>query len=68
MSEGNEGRFQPTIIDGGALSELRDVAGPPPIDGKHWVMVDLMTGQLKWYKSIRKRYSNYRRGYTRRRY
>ena len=67
MTEGMEGRYNPLKIDDGALSELRDVAGPAPVTGKHWVMVDLDTGILKWYQSSKKRsfggYRSYRRRY-----
>lgn len=51
---GNPGSYEVKKIDQGALLELRNVAGMPPIEGKHWVMVDLDTGQLKWYRSSRR--------------
>lgn len=73
MTEGMEGRYQPMMIDQGALMELRDVAGPPPVQGKKWVMINLDTGELKWYRAARRRSygggGGYRsRGYGRRRY
>jgi len=47
---GFAGSYSPNIIGEGSLNELRNLAGPAPADGKHWVMVDLKTGELKWYK------------------
>lgn len=67
MTEGAPGSYAPLKIDQGALLELRDVAGMPPVMGKHWVMVDLDTGQLKWYQSKRRSYGG-GGGYRRRSY
>ncbi len=64
--EGFEGMYHPLVIDAGSLMDLQKIAGPPPVTGKHWVMVDLNTGQLKWYQSKRRRYGGYRRSYGRR--
>lgn len=61
--EGYEGQYKPLKVDDGSLLDLQKIAGPPPVDGKHWVMVDLNTGQLKWYKSSRRR--SYRPSYRR---
>lgn len=58
------GAYSPNIIGEGSLNELRNLAGPAPADGKHWVMVDLKNGELKWYKSRRRSYA--RRGFRRR--
>ena len=70
--EGMEGRYNPLVIDSGSLMDLQKIAGPPPMPGKHWVMVDLNTGQLKWYMPSRRRSygGGYRRPYypRRRRY
>ena len=69
MTEGYEGSWEPKNIDDGALSELRNVAGPAPTQGKKWVMVNLATGELKWYQSSRRRSTGgYRRSYSRRRF
>lgn len=43
------GTFVPMIVDESTLKELRDLAGPPATPGQKWVMVDLETGQFKWY-------------------
>ena len=52
--KGARGRWEPMVIDQGALLELRDVAGEPPFLGKKWVIVNLMTGELKWYTSAKR--------------
>ncbi len=43
------GAFVPMIVGEGALNELRNLAGPPQSPGQRWVMVDLVTGEFKWY-------------------
>lgn len=55
--EGYEGTYNPTILEHPTLMEVRNVAGPAPVTGKKWVMINLDTGELKWYKSKR-RYSS----------
>ncbi len=57
MSEGYEGSYQVLKVSEGTLKECRDLAGPPSVEGKHWVMVDLNTGQFKWYQKSKKRWS-----------
>lgn len=61
--EGMLGQYNPMIIDPGSLMDLRKIAGPPPFVGKKWVMVNLDTGELKWYRSTKRRYSRSRRRY-----
>jgi len=47
---GYAGSFpQQLHVHGGELDELRDIAGPPPVIGKEWILVNLRTGQVKWY-------------------
>lgn len=57
------GAFTPLVVGEGALNELRNLAGPPQTPGAKWVMVDLMTGEFKWYvaSSGRKSYGRGRR-------
>lgn len=45
------GTFVPMIIGRNTLGELRNLAGPPSQPGQRWVMVDLVTGEFKWYTS-----------------
>lgn len=45
------GAFVPMIVGTGTLNELRNFAGPPQRPGQKWIMVDLETGQFKWYSS-----------------
>lgn len=66
--QGYQGEYSPTIIDKGSLVDLRKIAGPAPVTGKHWVMVDLDTGVLKWYQSRKRSFGGFRRGFQRRRY
>jgi len=56
------GAFVPMIVGEGTLNELRNLAGPPQKPGQKWVMIDLETGQFKWYVA-----SSPRRTYTARR-
>ncbi len=55
------GAFVPLIVGEGTLNELRNLAGPPQHPGQKWCMVDLETGQFKWYTAGR-RSSSGRRG------
>jgi len=59
------GSYSPLVIGDTALSELRNLAGPAPADGKKWFMVNLSTGECKWYRAAR-RSSGYSRSYSRR--
>jgi len=61
---GYGGSYVPLQVGEGTLNELRNLAGPAPADGKKWVMVNLATGEFKWYTARR---SSARRSYTRRR-
>ncbi len=61
MGEGFEGAYAPAVVSEGALHELRDLAGAPPAVGKHWIMIDLDTGKLKWYQAVRRRFGGGRR-------
>lgn len=45
------GSFVPMVVGESTLLELRDLAGPPPVPGQSWVLVDLKTGEFKWYQS-----------------
>ncbi len=47
------GSFVPMIVGEGTLNELRNLAGPPQHPGQRWIMVDLVTGEFKWYTSGR---------------
>lgn len=47
------GAYTPMIVGEGTLNELRNLAGPPQTPGAKWVMVDLMTGEFKWYVANR---------------
>lgn len=59
---GYAGAYRPLVVGEGTLNELQNLAGPPPFLGKKWVMVNLSTGEMKWYQSSRKRsYRGYRR-------
>jgi len=58
------GSFVPMIVGEGTINELRNLAGPPQHPGQRWIMVDLVTGEFKWYTSGRsggKGYKNRRR-------
>lgn len=46
---GWQGAFVPMIVGTDTLNELRNFAGPPQRPGQKWIMVDLETGQFKWY-------------------
>ena len=52
---GYEGAYRPLIVGTGTLNELRNLAGPPPFPGKKWVLVNLDTGEFKWYRTMRRR-------------
>ncbi len=58
------GAYTPMIVGEGTLNELRNLAGPPQTPGAKWVMVDLMTGEFKWYQMNK---GGYGRGRKRRR-
>lgn len=53
------GAFLPMIVGEGTLNELRNLAGPPQYPGQKMCMVNLVTGEFKWYSrsSGGKRYS-----------
>ncbi len=63
------GAFTPMVVSEATLAELRNLAGMPTYPGQKMFMVDLVTGQAKWY--ARSRGSSYggsrRRGRSRRR-
>ncbi len=59
------GAFTPMIVSASTLGELRNLAGMPTYPGQKMFMVDLVTGQAKWY--ARSRGSGGRRSYSRRR-
>lgn len=61
---GYTGAYSPMVVGEGTLNELRNLAGPAPVQGKHWVMVDLKNGEFKWYQSTKRRGGN-RGGYGR---
>ena len=65
---GYEGAYMPLIVGEGTLNECRNLAGPPPVMGKKWVMINLDTGEFKWYTSRRRRYGGGRRRYPYRGY
>jgi len=52
---GAEGWYNPVVLVGHPLNELRNVAGQPPHPNKKWVMVNLFDGEVKWYQSRRRR-------------
>ncbi len=59
------GAFTPMIVSAGTLNELRNLAGMPTYPGQKMFMVDLVTGQAKWYTARRSsggRRRSYRRG------
>lgn len=53
---GNVGSYVPSVVGEGTLNELRDLAGPAPSLGKKHVIVNLDTGEMKWYQSARRSY------------
>lgn len=69
---GYEGQYMPMVVPSGSLNELQKLAGPPPALGKKWFMVNLSTGECKWYQSQRRSSGGYRQkrsyGYGRRMY
>ncbi len=44
------GAFTPLIVSAETLSELRNLAGMPRYPGQKSFMVDLVTGECKWYQ------------------
>jgi len=52
---GYGGSFVPQLVGESTLNELRNMAGPPPTPGKRWYMVDLVTGEGKWYQARQNR-------------
>lgn len=58
---GLEGTYMPMVCEAGTLMDLRKLAGPPPALGKKWFMINLATGEVKWYTSARRK-TNYRKG------
>lgn len=60
--EGWGGQWQEMKVEAETLENLRDLAGPAPSPGKKWVMVDLSTGEFKWYTAGRSRRSFRKRG------
>jgi len=65
---GYGGAYAPKVVGSSTLNECRDLAGPAPAEGKKWVMINLDSGQFKWYQSARRSFSSRRRSYGRRRY
>ena len=67
---GYGGSYAPKVVGTSTLNECRDLAGPAPAEGKKWVMINLDSGQFKWYQSSARRGGPYRysRRSTRRRY
>jgi len=55
------GAFTPMIVSENTLAELRNLAGMPRYPGQKMFMVDLVTGQAKWYAASRRSYSGGRR-------
>ncbi len=51
------GSFVPMIVGEGTLNELRNLAGPPQYPGQKFVMVNLVTGEFKWYQASKGGYS-----------
>ncbi len=47
------GAFTPLIVSAETLSELRNLAGMPKYPGQKTFMVDLVTGECKWYQRSR---------------
>ncbi len=47
------GAFTPLIVSAETLSELRNLAGMPKYPGQKTFMVDLVTGECKWYQRAR---------------
>ncbi len=47
------GAFTPLICSAETLSELRNLAGMPRYPGQKTFMVDLVTGECKWYQRSR---------------
>jgi len=59
------GAFTPLIVSAESLAELRNLAGMPKYPGQKTFMVDLVTGECKWYQKARS--SGYGRNRSRRR-
>ncbi len=57
------GAFTPLIVSGETLGELRNLAGMPKYPGQKMFMVDLVTGECKWYQRSTGR--SYSRGRSR---
>lgn len=54
---GYAGAYAPQIVNSATLADLRNNAGPPAFPGKKWYMVNLDTGECKWYQATRRRYN-----------
>lgn len=54
------GAFVPMVVGEGTLNELRNLAGPPAYPGQKMVMVNLLTGEFKWYTANRSGSGSYR--------
>lgn len=52
FDRGAEGKYRGNFIDQGALKEVQDVVGMPPRMGQKWVMIQIDTGEAKWYVSV----------------
>lgn len=52
---GYGGAYVPLIVGESTLNECRNLAGPSPTPGKKWIMMNLDTGELKWYTGARRR-------------
>lgn len=61
------GAFTPMIVSASTLGELRNLAGMPTYPGQKMFMVDLVTGQAKWYARGRSSGGYRRRSGSRRR-
>ncbi len=56
------GAFTPMIVSQETLAELRNLAGMPRYPGQKMFMIDLVTGQAKWYQASRRSYGSGSRG------
>ncbi len=55
------GAFTPLIVSAETLSELRNLAGMPRYPGQKQFMVDLVTGECKWFHRTRSNYTRPKR-------
>jgi hypothetical protein len=51
---GYPGAYTKKEMNGEDLGRVRDMLGEPTYDGQKWGMINLFTGDLKWYKATKR--------------